>query len=267
MGIAFFYEFDVGNKHFDNPQKNIVSWTSQAEGDFSIENITSESTRHRWRSANVLTEQVIVLKAEQASAIDTIALLGHNFSEEASIFLEANIDDNWIAPPVKIRLPWSEDNIVYYTDQIGNDNSYYRIRVLDPTNQCGHVELGRFMAGRSLTLADNNEDMTDSYSIAYKDMSEKMKMQGFFAQSNENVLMRSLSASFSKLETRTGFDENYVNLRSMFRYVKTTKPFLFIQETNNPNKLNIWGLMKDIPNDSFGIGDYVSFGFKMEEVF
>ena len=119
-GISFLYNFDFGNPHIDDPMENIVSFSSVAQGDFAPSNVTTSSTRHRWRSADVLTKQEIVLKAEVKSRVDTIAILGHNFSPEAVITLQANISDNWIAPPINLRLPYSKHNIIYTNELSGS---------------------------------------------------------------------------------------------------------------------------------------------------
>lgn len=264
-GISFLYEFDLGNRHIDEPAKNILSFTSQAEGDFDISNITTESTRHRWRSASVLTAQEIVIKAERKSKLDTFAILGHNFSQNAIITLQANISNNFLAPPITQQLVWAEDNIVF-ANELPGEFEYYKISVLDPSNPCGYIEIGRIIGGQAVIM-QNNEDITDSVSVGYTDMSEKMKTQGFFRQGNENVLVRDLSVRFQKLYTTIGMNENYKALRAMFKYVKTTRPFLTILDRSDPEWLNMWGQLNSIPSDSFGVNNYVSFGLKITEMF
>lgn len=263
--IAFLYTFDLGNRHVDNPSENILSVTSTAPGDFDVSNITTESTRRVWRSATAATEQSIIIKAEKKTDIDIFAILGHNFTESAVIKVEANISNNFLAPPVTRYLAWNE-YVVVSPVAFGGLYEYYRISILDPSNPCEYLEIGRVVGGRVLQLI-NNEDITDTYSVGKKDYSETMKTEGYFRQSNENIIARTFSASFGKIYTTTGFDTNYKNLVKMFETVKITKPFLTVLDMDNPYKMIMWGQLTDIPDDAFGINDFVNFPLRIEEVF
>lgn len=263
--IAFLYSFDLGNRHVDNPAENILSVTSTLPGDFAVENITTESTRRKWRSATAITEQSIIIKAEKKSNIDVFAILGHNFTETAVVRVQANISNNFIAPPVTKVIPWNKYSMMT-TTPFGAEYQYYKLSILDPANPCGFVEIGRVVGGKVLQLIDN-EDITDSYSIAKKDLSEIMKSEGYFRQSNENIIMRTFNASFSKISTVAGKDTNFKNLVKMFETVKVTRPFLTILDMNNPYKFNIWGQLTDVPDESYGINDYVNIPLRIEEVF
>lgn len=263
--IAFLYKYDLGNRHVDVPTQNIIYVSSTAVGDFSIANITTDSIRHKWRSNTVLTAQEIIIKAEKKSNINCFAILGHNFTDAASIIVQANISNNFLAPPVTKVAAWSKNNIIIPTE-FGGEYEYYKITILDPANPCGYIEIGRVIGGQVLQL-NNNEDITDSYSIGYKDMSEQMKSQGYSRVSNENIIQRTFSSSFAKLHTEIGNDANFQNLRAFFQNVKTIKPFLTILDMENPYKFNIYGLLQDIPDESFGVNDFVNFPLKIEEVF
>lgn len=266
QGISFLYEFDLGNKHVDDPAQNILSVTSTAAGDFSPAHLTSESTRERWRSSEILTIQEIVIKAEQASNIDTFAILGHNLTEEAVIQLQANISNNFAAPPVTINIPWRKENIVWL-NELGGEYEYYKISILDPTNPCGYVELGRIIGGRAF-IVTNNEDIRDAFTIGKQDMADQMKSEGFFRQSNQRVKIRTLSASFSKLETKLGLsNENFLGLREMFDYVGQTVPLLTVIDRGNPDLFTAWGQFSAIPSESYTTNEFMTSSFKFLEVF
>lgn len=263
--IAFLYTFDLGNRHIDNPSENILSVSSTAVGDFDVSNITTESTRRVWRSLNALTEQSIVIKAEKKTNVGVFAILGHNFTESAVVRIQANISNNFVAPPVTKVLPYNK-YIMMSTVPFGAAYEYYKISILDPANPCGFVEIGRVVGGNVLQLEDN-EDITDSYSVGKKDLSETMKSEGYFRQSNENIIMRTFSASFSKIYTVNGKNTNFLNLRKFFETMKITRPFLTILDMNDPYRFNIWGQLTDIPDESYGINDFVNLPLKIEEVF
>ena len=260
------YSFDLGGKHVDDPEQNILFVTSTAPGDFRAGNMTSESTRERWRSAEILTVQEIIFKAEQPSDIDTFAILGHNLSEDAIIQLQANISNNFVAPPVTINIPWRKENIVHLTN-LGDTFEYYKIKILDPTNPCGFIEIGRVIGGRAFIIS-NNEDISDTFSIGKEDMADSMKTEGFFRQSNQRVKVRTLSASFAKLETKDGLDNaNFLGLRAMFEVVGESVPLLTILDRNNPDLFTAWGQFDKIPTESFSTNEFSTQSIKFKEVF
>ena len=113
----------------------------------------------------------------------------------------------------------------------------------------------------------NNEDITDSYSVSKKDMSESMKSYGYFRVSNESVIIRTLNVNFQQLKTQFGENDNYSGLQDLFDTVRTTRPFLTVLDRSNPSILNIWGQLKDMPNESYGINKFVNFSAAIEEVF
>jgi len=264
-GISFLYRFDLGNRDIYTPGLNVLSVTSQATGDFDKSNLNTESTRHRWRSTDILNWQEIVIKAEKVSNIDTFAILGHNFSEDAVVQLQANISNNWLAPPITITIPWMRENMVWL-EELGGQYEYYRIRVLDPTNPCGFVEIGRIVGGRATTML-NNEDITDSISISTKDYAEQMRTEGFFRQSNQRVKARTLSVKFAKLDTKTGNNDNFTNLRTLFDYVGISVPFLTIVDRQDPSLFTAWGQMDKIPSESYTVNRYMTMPYKFDEVF
>lgn len=264
-GISFLYRFDVGNRDIYNPGSKIVSISPTADGDFDKANLTTDSVRHVWRSASILTWQDIVIEADRESEIDTFGILGHNLSQDAVVLLQANYGNNFSAPPVSIALPWSRQNIVC-TTSLGDVYKYYRVRILDPGNPCGYIEVGRLVGGQAIIM-ENCEDIVDDFEIGYEDMAKQMKTEGFFRTSNENVKVRTISAKFQKLKTQAGQNANFLALREMFQYVGTTRPLLAMVNRDDPSFCSLWGQMKDIPAESYTINQYVSMSFKCEEVF
>lgn len=267
-GISFLYSFDLGNRDVENPGANIISVTSQAVGDFEPANMFEDSTRRQWRSADSINEQIIVIKADKKSQIDTFAILGHNLSETAVVRVEANVNNNFVAPPFSQVIPvdTESENLVLANDGFGGEYEYYRVRILDPANACGYIEIGRIIGGVAFTF-EGNEDITDDVNVKHIDESESMRTQGYFRASNENVLVRQVDVNFSKIKTVTGENDNYLAFRKMFKTVKTTRPFLLILNRVDPTILNMWCQLTDLPSERFGINRFVDMPLSMEEVF
>ncbi len=264
-GISFLSAFDFGNRNVNNPGANILSTPALASGDFDKANLTTESLRHVTRTADASGWKNFVIQAELSSQVNTIGILGHNFSSAAIIQVQANTSDLWTAPPVTITVPWVKKNIVSVSD-LGATYEYYRVRVLDPSNPCGYVQIGRIVGGRALIMEDN-EDITDDVTISEKDMADVTVTEGYFRASNENVKVKTLKASFRKLNNTTGENANLLGLLDMFDNVGITKPFLTILERANPSELSIWGQLDSIPTRKKTINEFTSLPISISEVF
>lgn len=265
QGLSLLYKFDLGNRNLVELGSNILSVTTQAPGDFDKGNLTTESVRHVWRSTDASVWQDIVIKADVKSRIDTFALLGHNLSETAVVRVQANIANNWVAPAIDYAVPWQEKNLVLCRDFIA-EYEYYRVRILDPANACGFVQVGRIIGGRATTLT-NNEDVTDDIDQGTEDYADQMKSEGFFRVSNERIKADTLNMRLRRIKTLAPDNANFLALMKAFKYCGTTRPLLAIVDRNDTSFVNIWGLFTDIPSRGFTVNRYVDMSVKMMEVF
>jgi hypothetical protein len=266
VGIKFLYQFAVGEYDLNNPGSNVLSVTSTAAG-FDKKNLTTSPLREVWRSTTSISGyQDIVFQANDPSVvIDTFAILNHNLSSTAVVQVQGSLTSSFTAPAFTLAFTWSEKHMVLLND-IGTAYNYYRVRILDPSNPCGFLEIGRIIAGRSFTFT-NNEDITDSISIATQDLASKTKTEGFFRAFNQRVKVDTLSISFSKLKTLTGENANYAGLMAMFKAVGETYPFLTILDPSDQSFLIHWGIIDRLPSRSYGINRYVDMQLAIAEIY
>lgn len=266
QGIKFLYQFSVGEYNLLDPGSNIISVTSTAAGDHNKKNLTTTPLRETWRSASVAAVQEIVIEANDTTdPIDVFAILNHNISENAVITLQANTVNNFSSPPFTRTLTWNEKHIVLL-EELPQAYNFYKLKVLDTTNPCGYIEIGRIVAGTAFTI-ENNEDITDDFSIATDDLAYKMKSEGFFRASNERVQVDRLQVKFDKLNTTSGEDDNYQGLLAMTKYVGETLPFLTILDPNQPYFSVIWGQIDNLPSKGYMVNRYVNMQFTIQEVY
>lgn len=266
QGIRFLHRFSLGEYDTTFPGANVISVTSTASGDFDKKNLTTTPLREVWRSATAATTQEIVIQANDPSiVIDTFALLNHNLTDLAVVTLEANFTNNFAAPPLSINLSWNAKHMVL-VQSLGVAYEYFKIKIVDPTNPCGYLSIGRIIAGESFTMSDN-EDITDDIKNGRDDLAYKMKTEGFFRASNERVKVRKLGIRFSKLRTMPGEDDNFLNLQDLFENVGETYPFLTVVDPNDPYFIVMWGQIDSLPADDFDINRYVNFSFQIQEVY
>jgi len=265
QGISFLYSFDFGNRDVNNPGANILSVTDTAAGDFDKANLTTEPLRQVWRSANASGWKEIVIEAEVSSQIDTVALLGHNLTEDAVVQVQGDFSDAFLAPAETKTMVWSKGNMAI-AESFDAAYSHYRIRILDPSNPCGYVQVGRIVGGRAFTF-DYNEDISDDFEIAQDDLADSVKSEGFFRISNDRVKVKSLSARFQKISTVSGQNANYLGWIEMMEEVGITKPFLTILDRGDPGFGLFWAQLDKIPGIGYTINRFASWNFKITEVF
>ena len=264
-GITFLHKITVGTiPDPNNPAQNFLSATSTAAGDFAGEFMFTDTLRQVWRSTDT-TQQEIVIQSDFPVRIDTFAILGHNFSSNAVVTFEANSVNDFSSPPISVNMTVTERNMVLLQD-LGFEFEFYKITILDPTNECGFIEIGRLAGGLNFQFS-NNEDITDNFSIGSVDFSQQIQTEGFNRPSNSKVLADTLNATFAKISTKSGQDDNFQGLRTLIDNVKTTRPFLTILDPNNVSLLIMWGQFMEIPTFNFTINNFVTANIRIQEVF
>lgn len=264
-GIKFLYTFSVGEYDYNSPGSNVISITSQAAGDHDKKNLTTTPLRETWRSGPTIDDyQEIVIKANSLTEVpDTFAILNHNLTELAVVLIQPSMTTDFTGAP-SLPVTWTKKHMVLLQD-LGVAYKYYRIRILDPTNPCGFIEIGRFIAGRSFTFS-NNEDITDEIQLSMEDLAYRTQSEGFFRAFNERVKIERLSFRFAKLETSQAGGQNYRALMKMIDNVGVTYPFLTIVDPADQQFLLHWGVLDSLPGRSFGINRYVDLSLQIQEV-
>lgn len=265
QGIKFLYQFTVGEYDYLNPGSNVVSVTSQAAGDHDKVNLTTNPLRQTWRSTDVTTQEIVLAASDTNFVPDVFAILNHNLSEDAVVTLYASFSTNFAVPALTLSFTWNEKHMAI-VGTLGTAYPYYKIKIIDPTNECGFIEIGRIIAGLSFTFS-NNEDITDDFQLMTEDLASQTRTEGFFRASNERVKVDALSVKFTKLDARAGFDTNYKGLVSMTRFVGTTLPFLTIVDPFDTYFVLHWGQAKMVPGRSYTINRYTDFTLSIEEVY
>lgn len=266
VGIKFLYRFSVGEYDLNNPGNNILSITSTAAG-FDKKNLTTTPLREVWRSGSDISvwQEFIIEANDTEEAPDAFALLNHNLSESAVVQLQGSMTSDFSTPAFTLTLTWSEKHIVLLQD-MGLAYNYYRFRILDPTNECGFIQIGRVIGGKAFTFADN-EDITDDIQVQPEDLAYKTNTEGFFRAFNERVKVDKVSFRFSKLNTQSGENTNYLGLLELVKTVGETYPFLTIVDPSDQSFITLWGNIDRLPSRGFGINRYADLSMTIQEVY
>lgn len=265
QGIKFLYEFSVGEYNYGNPGSNVISVTSQAAGDHDKLNLTTAPLRQTWRSATLDPQEIVIQANDTTVAPDVFAILNHNFSADAVVILYCAFSNDFTVPALTIPFAWNEKHMAIVED-LAIAYPYYKIKIVDPTNECGFLEIGRIIAGQSFTFM-NEEDITDNISLTTDDLASSTPTEGFFRVSNERVQVDTLTVQFSKLDSKVGNNTNYSGLRDMAKFVGTTVPFLTIVDPFDAYFILHWGQAKTIPGRNFGINRFADSTLAILEVY
>lgn len=115
------------------------------------------------------TEEGVVIDLNTAEEIDTVAIMfdslaGVKLSDSALIYVQASATNAWTTPgysqAVTIDNTYSCITLFLDTPQ---EYRFWRIKIVDPQNAYGYVELGTIVLGKYLSLArcpDNGFDLT-----------------------------------------------------------------------------------------------------------
>ena len=131
---------------------------------YPVENMQNQRLSKRWRSTDA-SAQTIVVNLGSAQAVDTVAILGHNFSGSAAVTIEAHTSDSWGTPALSaITLTYDAGAILSYFGSAATFQ-YWRFILDDPNNADGYVEVGRPWLGTFLAIDPSS---LDSFTVTKK---------------------------------------------------------------------------------------------------
>ncbi len=132
--------------------------TSSALSSAPVTNLLLDPIGKAW-SPSSKTAEWVRLNLGTATRLTCVCLAGGNWTSQASIYLEANTSDYWVAPAYYEQIPIAVDadgvpyrHLVLFLDQTYR---YWRVTWDDPANPADHLRLGRIIAGEHYELARN----------------------------------------------------------------------------------------------------------------
>lgn len=213
------------------------------------------------------TEEGVVIDLQTAEEIDTIALLfdpkvGIKLSDSAVVTVQGSATNAWVTPGfsqvIAIDNTWSQATLFLDTPQ---EYRFWRIKIVDPQNPFGYVELGTIVLGKYLSLArcpdngfeltwdDQSKVTTNDYSNSYVDVYPQVKEMTF----NFNILT---------------YDQQKV-LESAFRRVGNREPIFVALDPQealfDKDHFSIYGRMTDKLTSKHIVRSYFQTGIRIRE--
>jgi hypothetical protein len=188
---------------------------------YPVENIVNQHSSVKWRSTTgSLTSQWVTVDAGagETFTVDCVAILGHNFTNSATIKFQMNATDSWGSPSVDETLTWREGMILKFFTE--STYRFARISIDDAGNTDNYLTIGRIFMSTYLQISPssknnfkitNNTTDTTSFSISGE------------SYSDIGCQYRTFDYSFPP----TDFDM-IDDLRTMFETVGNHQPFVFL---------------------------------------
>jgi hypothetical protein len=260
----------AGNNSWGNPKGTGQNWlaSSTEVGDFGAENLNTDIVEQRWQSAAGVTSAILSCDTEtaQGTAIDTIALLGHNLTTSAVVTVEGSTSPTFAPVGETISMTMTVDDAYYIAPVFPvAQYRYWRLLISDPTNPDGFLYIGTIVFGTTIIL--QGECFTDEVTRGLRHFSDKVQTEGFTNVSNDRSLKRTVSLDFRMLRYSAG---NYRNLRSIFETARTSLKCLWIPDPQDPTRFGLFSKLTTLPSERHkkmgpGEADTVSFGIDLDE--
>lgn len=233
---------------------------------FGLNDFTGATT-YTGPIAALHTEEGVVIDLNTSEEIDTVAIMfdplaGVKLSESAMIYVQASATNAWTTPgysqAVTIDNTYSCITLFLDTPQ---EYRFWRIKIVDPENAYGYVELGTIVLGKYLSLArcpDNGFDLTwddasklsvNDYGNTYVDEYPQVKEMTF----NFNIL------TYAQQKI----------LEAVFRRLGNKKPVFVVLDPSETlfDKDHFWiyGRMTDKLISKHIVSSYFQTGIKIRE--
>ena len=167
----------------------------------------------------VIPESRITIDLYDADAPQFAALKGHNLSDDATVYVQANTSADWASPPVSEEITVQELMLLF----LANATAYRFWSFVfydDDENEDGYIEIGWAALGDWLTCQTGP---LVSRSREYDDKSVATELP-----SGAVIGMISTKLEGTDYETPPWTKENAAAFDAMYEEVRTVKPFVFL---------------------------------------
>ena len=224
---------------------------------FPAENTQDDILALPWRATGCGDEHVDY-DLGQAREYDLVGILSHNLSPSATVSIIGADDSAFSTGVVTDALTWHAGLIVAFLGT-ARTKRYVRLRVQDPSNTDGFVEIGTPILYK---YAELNRTFTVGYREGEDDQSQvdmSPSMNLFTVQERVPVINRVLP--FEGLDTAS-----IATVRALLAECGVHKAWLFCTDSNDPNHASYWVRLKDISLPEYQHVSYWNWEANTEEV-
>lgn len=246
-----------------------TNWTvvagGTAAGDRGINNVNTDIVEQVYRSTGTSITIQCDTQISQGIFLDTLAILGHNFTTSASVTLQGSNDVGFSSVPFAEALTVETENIYYIAPSLPlSSYRYWRIVAVDVTNPDGYLQIGTIVFGSALIF--NGECFVDEVTRRKTHFADRIRTEGYSSVSNDRALKRGLGLRFQKLNYAR---DNYLNLVEAIDYIRTSLKALWIPTPQYPSRFAVFGKLAEIPVETHKAisqtADYIDLDINVDE--
>jgi hypothetical protein len=247
-----------------------TNWTANSTmaGDFSVLNVNTDIVEECWRSASgVKTGLQLVCDSEvsQGIFIDTFALLNHNLTTGAEVFLIGSNDSGFSTVIFSKRITITNINAYWISPDTPQERCrYWKITIEDTTNQENYLQIGTIVFGESIVM--HGECYSNPIKYRKQHFVDTVQTEGFTNVANDRGVKKSIGLSFQNINFS---GSNYDNITNIFDTAKTNLKCLWIPTPSYPGRYAVFGKLTQLPEESHlsngENADYVDFDVEVDE--
>lgn len=249
-------------------QSNVDLTASTASANYPVSNLQSLHRTKVWRTTSV-TDQTVVIDIKTSEEIDSFVMLFHpldgcKLTNAAVITVQGNATNNWTSPAVSVTATYDDDHeIASYFWSTSQEYRYWRVKITDPTNTTGYLEIGKIV----LTKATQLSQCPDiGFGYGNDDLSTVSKTEYNQVYSDVKPNVKSLDLGMSLLTYA-----DWETLQDIYDRVGSTVPIVISLDTDetlyDKDRFMIYGTMPSDFNGKHRVVTYFDQSLKIREMF
>jgi len=142
---------------YDNQITTTTTITPSSEdSNFPFETALFDKRLTRFgRTLGIISENIVFYNSD-GFAFDEVLIANNNFTDSATVTIQANASDSWGAPSVSQVLTKYNNDYYYYTFDSVQEYDYVRLLIADSTNTDDYLKLTKIYIGDSITMPGIN---------------------------------------------------------------------------------------------------------------
>jgi len=229
---------------------NWTSMQSMAADDLGdLSNLNNDLIEHRAQTANGVTA-IWEIRCDTGitnAFVDTLAILGHNFTKGARVTFQASNSASWTSVDESVVLTTELDNMYWIKPTPASSAYRYRRLIIeDSANADNHLYIGCIVFGLANILSPTAE-FDNPATFGRRHFKDTLETEGFTSVSNDRATRKILGLRWSELNR---FGTNYRILENYMLSAKTDLKCLIIPRPTRPSALAVFSKLVDLPEES-----------------
>lgn len=178
--------------------------------------------------------------------VDTIGILGHNFTASARVEVLGSDDPSFGTIKFNFVMVTELENMYYIAPSLPSIPArYYEFNIQDPGNADDYLSIGTIVFG-SAQILSVKEQFLNPVTFGYRHFKDTLRTEGYTTVSNDRAIRKFLNLTFAQ----TKLDgTNFRILRDYILTAKTDLKCLIIPRPTKPSRLAVFAKLTQLPEE------------------